>query len=159
MANEISSKQSIPPTPNTPHVSILDQTLGDILQNNPQAQQMITTSMGISHEKFQEMLTSAQQNNMMHMKIGDLFKSGIVQQAVQQNPSASSGQVTLPNGEQGSMFVSGPMQVVQSQQVQVTPEQLQQLQNGALQPQQLLQQAQPELKKSSLFDRIKNLFR
>ena len=90
MADEITSQQpvSIPmqaiPLAATPQKNILEQTLGDILQNNPQAQQMIIQSMGISQENFAQMLSSAQQNNMMQMKIGDLFKNGVVQQAVMQ---------------------------------------------------------------------------
>lgn len=112
---------------------ILDQTLGDVLQNNPRAQQMIMQSMGISQEKFQEMLGSAKQNNMMDMKIGDLFNNGIVQQAVmQQNDSG--------------------------QQMQVTPEQLQQLQNGTLSPEELLQ-VQQVPQKISFFDKVKSWFK
>lgn len=131
MADEITSQQqvSIPvqaaPLSVNPQKNILDQTLGDLLQNNLQAQQMITKSMGISQENFQQMVNSAQQNNMMHMKIGDLFKNGIVQQ----------------------------------QQVQLTPQQMQQLQNGTLSPQQLLQQAQPVQQKTSFIDKVKSWFK
>jgi hypothetical protein len=85
MASEDTTQQQVPaqaiPLQVNQQKNILDQTLGDILQNNPQAQQMIMNSMGISQEKFQGMLASAQQNNLMHMKISDLFKNGIVQQA------------------------------------------------------------------------------
>jgi hypothetical protein len=101
--------QAVPLAAN-PQQNILDQTLGDILQTNPQAQQMITKSMGISQEKFQEMLSSAQQNNLMQMKVSDLFKNGIVQQAQgvvmqgqpeQLNPSQVQ-QVPVLNGSQNS---------------------------------------------------------
>lgn len=138
----------------TSHTNILNQSLEDILTNNPQAQQMIMKSMGISEEKFQQMLGSAGQNNMMNMKIGDLFKEGIVQQAIQQYPSAGSGQSA--NGLVSAM-VSEPIQL--GQQVQVTPEQMQQLQNGALSSQQLLQQSQPTQQKTSFLDKVRNWFK
>lgn len=95
--------QAVPLSIN-PGQNLLDQTLGDLLQNNPQAQHMITQSMGITQENFQQMLASAQQNNLMHMKISDLFKNGIVQQA------------------QGV--------VVQGQPMQVNPQQMQQIMQG-----------------------------
>jgi len=140
----------------TSHTNILNQSLEDILTNNPQAQQMIMKSMGISEEKFQQMLGSAGQNNMMNMKIGDLFKEGIVQQAIQQYPSAGSGQSSNANGLVSAM-VSELIQL--GQQVQVTPEQMQQLQNGALSPQQLLQQSQPTQQKTSFLDKVRNWFK
>ena len=63
---------------------ILDRTLSEVLETNPQAQQMIMRSMHLTPEKFQEMLATAQKDNLMHMKIRDLFNQGIVQQAVSQ---------------------------------------------------------------------------
>jgi hypothetical protein len=156
MTDDITSPQTVPPA-NTKH-NIFDQTLGDILISNPNAQQMIMKSMGISQEKFQSMLSSAQQNNLMHMKIGDLFKNGIVQQAVQQYP-AEGGKVSQMNAEQIPLAVSDPVQIIQQQQVQVTPEQMQQLQNGILFPQQLLQQAQPIQQKTSILEKVKSLFK
>jgi len=136
--------------------NILDQTLGEILQNNPQAQQMITNSMGISQENFQKMVGSAKQNNLMQMKISDLFKNGIVQQAVQQYPV---GQVTQQDTNKMSMVVSGPMQFVGKQQVQLTPVQMNQLQNSSLNTQKIIQQAAPTTQKASFIDKIRNWFK
>lgn len=110
MADEISPQQPVS------QKNIMDQTLGDLLGNNPQAQQMITQSMGVSQQQFQQMLGQAQQNNMMHMKIGDLFKSGVVQQA----------------------------QMIQGQPVQVSPQQMQQIMqmvNGSINATQQIQNA------------------
>lgn len=143
MADQSEITQANPVSVN-PKQNILDQSLGDILQNNSQAQQMIMQSMGLSQEKFQQMLTSIQQNNMMHMKISDLFKSGIVNQAVKQYP----GQVQ-----------QGPLQFVQKQQIQLTPQQMQQLQNGTLSPQQLVEQTQSSGQKTSFIDKLKNWFK
>ena len=67
----------------------LDQTFGEVLQTNPQAQQLIMQSMGLTPEKFQEMLNSAKDNNMMHMKIRDLLNNDQVQQAVMQQQGSS----------------------------------------------------------------------
>lgn len=134
------NSEEIPvPTPQqTPHHGILEQTLGEILESNPHAQNMIKKSMGISDEKFQEMLTSAQQNNLMHMTVRDLFSNGIVQQAVNQQ-----------------------QQFTKQQQVQVTPEQMQQLQEGKLSVedvQSLSQQTTPQ-QSSSFLDKVKEFFK
>jgi hypothetical protein len=153
MANENTIPLQTAPVTGGPKQNILEQSLGDILQNNPQAQKMIMQSMGISQEKFQQMLTSVQQNNMMHMKIGDLFKSGIVNQAVQQNSGKQ------PQNGEALIMSSGPMQFVQKQQMQVTPEQLQQMQNGTLSPLQLVQQSTDTGQKTSFIDKLKSWFK
>jgi len=64
---------------------ILNKSLSDVLMNNPQAQSMVMKSMGINQQQLQSMLSQAAGNPMMNMPISDLFKNGIVQQAVQLN--------------------------------------------------------------------------
>lgn len=76
--NKITMDQSAPK-------GILDQTLGELLSAHPDAQQKVMSSMNITPEKLQEMLSLTKENPMMQMKIGDLFKNGIVGQAVVQN--------------------------------------------------------------------------
>jgi len=89
-----------------PHQGILDQSLAQVLRDNPRAQQMIMQSMGIPQEKFQEMLFAAQQNDMMHMKIRDLFASGIVKNAVmQQSVSQEDTQQVESNQTQKFSFL------------------------------------------------------
>lgn len=68
---------------------MLDQTLGEILQSNPQAQQMIIQSMGITSEQFEQMRSQAQGSQMMQMTIRELIEKGAVQQAI-------SGQIVSP---------------------------------------------------------------
>jgi hypothetical protein len=128
-------QQPLPPQPNQPQHGILDKTLGEVLQSNPQAQQLVMKSMGVTQDKFQEMLGSAQQNNLMHMKIRDLFKNGIVQQAVQQQGKGQLTQKQLQQLQNGTM----------------TPEQLQSLQQGANATPQVSQNA-------TLWDKIKKWF-
>jgi hypothetical protein len=89
---------------------ILDQTLGEVLKSNPQAQGMVMQAMHLSPEKFQQLLTMTNNNAMMNTKIRDLFSSGVVQQAM-----AQQGQ----NAQQ--------LQVDPSQ-IQITPEQAAQIQ-------------------------------
>lgn len=61
---------------------MLDQTLGEILQSNQQAQQMIIQSMGITSEQFEQMRSQAQGSQMMQMTIRELIEKGAVQQAM-----------------------------------------------------------------------------
>lgn len=104
----------------TPHQGILNKTLGDILQNNPQAQNIVMKAMQISPQQLQEMLSKTGNNQLMNMSIGDMFKNGIMQQAA-----------------------SGQIPVQQGQVVQVTPEQLQQIiktsPDGQISPEKLQQ--------------------
>lgn len=86
---------------------ILDQTLGEVLQNNIQAQQMIMNAMHITPQQFQEMLNSTASNaasaGIMDMKIGDLFKNGVFQQATAMNqgmPMMATGQAFQITKEQ-----------------------------------------------------------
>ena len=93
--------------------AIVDQTLGELLQNNPQAQQMIMKAMGISQEKFQEMLSAAKDNELMHMKIEDLFKSGIVQKAVEQHDYVHQGDNAAPTNDATASQPAAPSDSVQ----------------------------------------------
>jgi hypothetical protein len=78
-------------------MGILNQTLGELLQTNPQAQKMIMKAMQVTPEQFQQMLSSTNTNPVMNQTIGELFQNGTMQQAASE------------------------------QQVQVTPEQMQQV--------------------------------
>lgn len=93
---------------------ILDQTLGEVLSSNPQAQQMIMQSMHLSPGQFQDMLGDAQKNNMMHMKIRDLFNQSIVQKAVSQQQGQPISaeqlqQIENPDGIQNAQTSSSQM--------------------------------------------------
>jgi hypothetical protein len=134
---------------------ILNKTLGEVLQNNSQAQGMIMQSMQITPEKFQELLKATGNNQIMNMTIGDLFKNGVVQQAVSQN-----GNPDVNQAEQGVMVGSSQLQ-------QISPEQFQQI-VGVLQNGQPIQQGSGQIvqgqmsanaeSKPSFFQRIKNFF-
>lgn len=95
------SDQVIPANLGPQHQGILDQTLGEVLKSNPQAQNLVMQSMHVSPEKFQQLLKMADNNALMNTKIRELFSNGVVQQALAQ----------------------------QGQNVQVTPEQPSQVQN------------------------------
>jgi len=91
---------------------IMDQTLGEILKGNPQAQNVVMQSMQLSPEKFQEMVNTADTNPMMHMKISDLLKNGFVQQAVSQQGQMTPEQAQiLQNVTQTSEAVQTPQKV------------------------------------------------
>ena len=83
------TKEGFGATPDQTHIvsmpngiqGMLDQTLGDVIQNNPQAQQLIIQSMGITPEKFEEMRGMAQGSQMMQMTIRELIENGAVQQS------------------------------------------------------------------------------
>ena len=139
--NNPEQTRPVSPTQKAPQ-GILDKTMAEILQQNPQAQGLIKKAMHLSDEQFQKMLTTTQQNDLMHMTVRELFKNGIVQQAVQQ--------------QQGQ-------QIQTTEQIQVTPEQMQQLQNGTMSSEDL-QTLQPkqttttETKKNSFTDKMKKWF-
>lgn len=141
MAEETNQQSVEPQSVTNPHLSILNQTLGQLLQNNTHAQGMITQAMRITPQQLQEMLKTTGNNQLMNMTIGDLFKNGIVQQAT------SSG-------------------VAGSAQVQVSPEQFQQIIQTAQQGQPV-QGSQPLVMtpaiegaapKQSFFQKLKGLF-
>lgn len=101
-----------------PHKGILDQTFGEILQSNPQAQQLIMRTMGLDQQKFQEMLGAAEGNPIMNQKIGDLFKSGFFRQAQsmqQVSPEQFQQMMQQTNGQPGGATMQPvvviPMQV------------------------------------------------
>lgn len=117
MTDETAPQQPAQPqSVQQPHPSILNQTLGQLLQNNNHAQGMITQAMKISPQQLQEMLKATGNNQLMNMTIGDLFKNGIVQQA-------TSGQAQQVSPEQFQQIIqmtgSGqPVQDVNGQPVQ-----------------------------------------
>lgn len=127
---------------------ILNQTLGQILQNNPQARNMVKTSMRINDEQLEQMINQANGNPFMNMPVSELFKSGFVQQATAMNPSRSSVAVSpvepaqnmTGNGQavNPAQMISGQPQMMQGQAqvMQVTPEQMQQIMNNIPQAQQ-----------------------
>lgn len=139
--------QPVNPTPDpaslqAEHKGILHQTLGEILQHNPHLQDKIIKSMSITPEQFQQMLGTAGNNQYMNMTIGDLFKSGFIQQAMKFS-GQQSGQVVQMTPEQLQQMVGGQV-------VQVTPEQAHQM----LGQQQVVVQPQ----KQSFFQKLKGLF-
>lgn len=121
------------------HPGILNQTLGELLQNNTHAQGMVMKAMQISPEQLQQMLAVTGNNQFMNMTIGELFKNGFMQQA-------ATGQM-----------------------VQLSPQQSQQIIQGVLNtqnPQQFLQGDTQQFvpvtypaPKPSLLEKLKNLFR
>lgn len=66
--------------PNEPRPQILNQTLGELLQNNNQAQGIVMQAMQIGPEQLRQLLNMTGNNQLMNMTIGDLFKNGIVHQ-------------------------------------------------------------------------------
>lgn len=66
------------------HQNILNQTLGQLLQNNQQAQGTVMQAMQISPQQLQQFLSMTGSNQLMNMTIGDLFKNGTMTQAVGQ---------------------------------------------------------------------------
>lgn len=136
--SDLSSSNSGQPLPPNVHQGILDQTLGDILHTNPQAQNIVMKSMNLSQDQFQKMLSQTDNNKLMNMKVRDLMSSGIVQQAVSMQKEANTDQAQVLPGQ----MVVTPEQAAQIQE---------QLQNG--QPVQMPQsQTQP-----SLLQKIKGL--
>src|SRR5438046_1135204 len=81
------------------HPSILNMTLGELLNNNSTAQNMVMQSMGVNQQQFQQMLSSAGNNQMMNMTISDLFKNGTLSQAMQVNPAQIQQMLSNPNGQ------------------------------------------------------------
>jgi hypothetical protein len=92
MSDETAQQSLHPQSVSQPHPSILNQTLGQLLENNTHAQGMITQAMKISPQQLQEMLKTTGNNQLMNMTIGDLFKNGIVQQATGQAQQVSPEQ-------------------------------------------------------------------
>lgn len=63
---------------------ILNQTLGELLQNNNEAQGVVMKAMQISPQQLQQFLNMTGNNQLMNMTIRDLFKNGVIQQATGQ---------------------------------------------------------------------------
>lgn len=160
MANEQLNQQVTPQNVQQPNTKILDQTFGEVLQNNPQAQQMIMRSMGIDEQQFQQMLGAAANNPMMHQTIGNLFKSGFFQQgqAMQLNPQQF--QQMMGQLQQGNAQGQG-VEPIAVMPVQMNGEAVQQenlvLQPGQLQPPNTTSPQQAQ--KRSFFDTVKGWFR
>ncbi|MBA3724530.1 MAG: hypothetical protein H0W89_06645 [Candidatus Levybacteria bacterium] len=127
------TNQPVPINLNSEHHGILDQTLGEILHSNPQAQGIVMKGMNLNPEQFQQLLTKTDDNTLMQTKVRDLFTSGVVQQAIQQHNAAQS----LPP--------------IPQDQLQITPEQAAQIQaqegNGIT--------VQPISQGTSMLDKIK----
>jgi hypothetical protein len=68
--------------PEQPHESVLNQTFGEVLQNK-EAQEKIMKAMHIGPEQLQELLKTTENNPLTNMTMGQLFKSGFVQKAVE----------------------------------------------------------------------------
>lgn len=66
---------------NDPHPGILNTTLGNLIQNNDQARALIMKSMQITPEDLNRLVSTSENNQMMNMTIGDLFKNGLFQKA------------------------------------------------------------------------------
>jgi hypothetical protein len=65
-----------------PHTGILEMTLGQILNTNPTAQNLIMEAMNINQDQFRQLLESANNNQMMNMTIRDLFQNGSIAKAI-----------------------------------------------------------------------------
>ena len=92
------------------HAKILDQTLGELLQSNQQAQGVVMNAMQINPQQLQQMLTQTGNNQMMQMKIGDLFKNGIVQKAMVQSGRATPEQMQQIQNIANAQSSSQPQQ-------------------------------------------------
>jgi hypothetical protein len=111
------------------HPTILNQTLGQLLQQNNQAQGVVMQAMQINPQQLQQLLSMTGNNQLMNTTIGDLFKNGFVQQA---------------QGQMGSVSPQQLQQIVGA----VTSQNPQQIMQGVALPQ-----------KQSFFQKLKNLFR
>ena len=95
----MSEEQSLRPPLQTQalHPNILNMTLGEILNHNSTAQNMIMQSMGLNQGQFQQMLNSAGNNQILNTKVSDLFKNGTIAQAMQINPQQIQQMLSNPN--------------------------------------------------------------
>lgn len=146
-----------PSAPQTPHHGILDKTLGEILHNNAQAQDMVMKAMRISPGQLQEMLQSAGNNQLMNMTIRDMFKNGIIQQAASghfSDQTIQQGQAVKVTPEQMQLLTNA-MQNGQ----QVTPEQFQQITGQDVQDGQMTQAVEVQPQKQSFLDKVKGFFK
>ncbi|GEM_PF-1890627 len=153
MADEISQPLAVVPDANqsatpvnseTPHTGILNQTLGQLLQNNNQAQGMIMQAMQINPQQFQELLSATGNNQLMNQTIGDLFKNGVVGQA-------ASGQEMQLTPEQFQHIANT---ITKGQPVQAVP------QTTSVGPNDKVPYTIPQApEQKSFMQKIKNLFK
>lgn len=129
------------------HHGFLDKTFGEIIQNNKQAQNIIMNTMHIDQQRFQEMLQSTGNNELMSMTIRDMFKNGIMQQA------ASSQTVQITPGQMQQLN-----ETMQNNGGQVSQEQFQQITGIEVSGGQTAQQFSSQTQKSTLFQKVKNWF-
>jgi hypothetical protein len=154
----MSDQPNVPQNPLPPNQpmqhqpAILNQTLGQLLQSNPQAQNLVMQSMGINPQQFEQMLQMSGNNQMMNQTIGDLFKNGTMQQAMQVNPQQIQQMLTNPNGQMMPMqaVAMGKIDPQTGQMIPLDSSDMQRLQQvpGFTVPQ-----------KPSLMQKIKSLFR
>jgi hypothetical protein len=153
-----------------PQEGILNKSLSDVLMGNPQAQNMVMQSMGINQQQLQSMLSQSANNPMMHMPISDLFKNGVVQQAVQMNGAQQVspqqfqqmlGAMNMQNGQTGMpMMPNMPqnMQVGNMGTPMMIPVGMVQMPvNGSGMPVSGMQMMQ--MQKPSLMQKVQNWFR
>ena len=130
------------------HPNILNQTLGQLLQNNQQAQGTVMQAMQISPQQLQQLLQMTGNNQLMNTTIGDLFKNGIMQQA--------GGQAFQVSPQQFQQIVSNlnPQNFQGQNSGQLTQ------QNQTIGPQDKVPYTIPPARsKPSVLQRLKNLFR
>lgn len=138
-----------PVSPGVPeHHGFLDKTFGEVIQNNPQAQDIIKNAMHIDQQKLQEMLHATGSNELMNMSIRDMFTNGIMQQAA----SSQTIQVTPEQIQQLN-------EAMQNNQGQVSSEQLQEITGiNVTQGQSALSVEAPVQNPPSFFQKLKGLF-
>lgn len=136
--------------PQEKKTGILNQTLGDLLQNNTEAQGIVLHGMQLNPQQLQQLLQSAGDNNLMHMTIGDLFKNGVMQQAMMQSKQVSPDQMQQILG----MVNGAPPAVQQNQEGQVVQE------AQVIPEEEKVHYTLPvENKNQSLFQKVKNFFK
>ena len=131
-----------------PH-GILDKTFGEVIQNNPQAQTIVMKAMNINAQQLQEMIAKTSQNQLMHMTIRDMFKNGVMQQA-----ASAQGQSLKVTPEQMQHI----MTMTQNGE-QLTPEQLEQITGQTVKEGQMTQSIEVQPQKTSLFQKLKGVFK
>lgn len=140
--------EDIPAQQPPPH-GILDKTFGEVIQNNPQAQNIVMKAMNINAQQLQEMIAKTSQNQLMHMTIRDMFKNGVMQQA-----ASAQGQSLKVTPEQMQQI----MNMTQNGE-QVTPEQLEQITGQTVNEGQMTQSIEVQPQKTSLIQKLKGFLK
>jgi hypothetical protein len=170
-------EQGVPEQVTQANPGILNQTFGEVLQNK-EAQDKIMQSMHIGPEQFQKLLKSTEDNPMTNMTVGQLFKSGLVQKAVQ---AQGGGTLDGTQGTEGTEETEGTNGTLEGEQVngeivgpqegsEVDPEQFQEMvDSGNAQvletddmgnPTKIaVQQPQSQPQNQSFWDIIKGIFK